>query len=227
MTKAELYTFVTSLNDGYQMGTSLFDTFLNIAQMRRENQRPWMILRSVDTSNSITGANTFLTANTLPTDFRKWYSATPIALVNAQGDIQQRCSEVQINDRNSYKGFLDKFYCDYGNSQFFMCGTPSQSFTLNLFYIKKSTLVSSADGNEWIFPSEYHPILGLDVSVMWKLGVDYDVINNAQGNANAGLANAIFEQMTEWDSDLQNSSLQGRDYPPPTHGGFTQLGGRV
>lgn len=216
MTRDELYSFVCDqLLDGFQMDTTLFNTFLNVAQMRRENQRPWVILRKEDTSNTVSPNNTYETAKTLPTDFRRWYSRHPIILTDSNGNVQQKVAEVQLNDKNSYKGFLEKFYCDYGASQFFICGAPSQTFTARLYYLRKAPRVSLAASSEWIFPTEYHEILGYDIAVYWKLGVDYDIINNTQGNNNAAIANTIFEAMSEWDSELANSALQGRDYPIP------------
>ncbi len=83
MTKAQLYTFVTSLLDGNPIDTTLFDTLLNIAQMRRENERPWMILRAEDTSQTVSSGNTFETQKDLPTDFRKWYTRFPIVLTDS------------------------------------------------------------------------------------------------------------------------------------------------
>ena len=211
MTREELYTFTTSLTGDYQMDETLFATFLNIAQMYWENKRPWVILRAEDSSQTISTSNTFETAKSLPTDFRKWYDRFPISLTDSQGNNYCNPREVPINFRFANRQDNNKFYCNYGAGTIFFCGSQPQSLTVHQFYIKKTTLVSASASNSWSFPSEYHPILGLSVATYWKLGVDYDIINNVQGNANAGLANAMFQQMAEWDSDLANSAIQGMD----------------
>lgn len=227
MTKTELYAFVTSLLDGNPLESTLFDTFLNIAQMRRENQRPWMILRTEDTSQTVSPGNTFETIKDLPTDFRKWYTRFPIVLADSSGNAQQFLRETPLSMKLANRTDITKFYCDYSAGELFICGSPAQALTVHQYYIRKTYLVSANNANEWTFPTEYHSILGFDIAVMFKLGVDYDVINNAQGNANAAQAAMIFEQMSEWDSDLQNSSIQGQDYG--TYGGWrgTATGGTL
>lgn len=226
MTKAQLYTFVTSLLDGLEMDTVLFSNFLNISQMRRENMRPWMILRSEDSSQTVSSGNTFLTEKSLPTDFRRWYSRSPVVIIDSANNPMAYLKEVPIGQKYTHKGNGSKFYTNYATNKLFICGDWSQSGTIIQNYIKKSTLVSADGENEWIFPSEYHEILGLDVAVMQKLGVDYDIINNAQGNNQATLANTIFMQMAEWDDELQNSSVQGVDYG--SGGSYSgELSGRI
>jgi len=79
-------------------------------------------------------------------------------------------------------------------------------------------LVSAASNNTWAFPSEYSKILALDVAVMWRLGVDYDQVNARNADANAGLAEAIYNEMTRWDSRLQNSMTAGLDPFNPSLG---------
>lgn len=210
MTKEQLQTFVTSLLDGYEIEESLFDTLLNIAQAYWESRRPWMILRSEDTSQTIGTSNTYLTEKSLPADFRKWYTRFPIVLADENGNARQFLREVPLNTKLAHKSNNTKFYCNYATKKFYVCGTPSQASTAHIYYIRKAPLVS--EGNEWEFDEEFHPLLGLSIAVYWKLGVDYDIINNAQGESNAALAAQMFSAMTEWDGDLQESSIQGQDY---------------
>lgn len=227
MTKSELYTFVTGLLDGIEMDTTLFDTFLNIAQMYWEGRRPWMILREEDSSQTVSTSNTFTTAKSLPTNFRRFYARYPIVLVDSQGNPQVYASQVGLQSKFTYRSDLGKFYCKYGNSQFFLTGSFSQSLTAYLYYIKKTTLVSADDDNQWDFPSEYHPILGLSVATYYKLGVDYDIVNNAQADNNAALANGIFAQMSDWDDSLQENSVEGEEYGTNGQSYFTGSGGRL
>lgn len=212
MNKTQIQDFVRDLLDGYEMEETLFDTFLNIAQMYWEGRRPWMILRAEDTSQTISTSGTFLTEKDLPADFRKWYTRFPIVLADAQGNAQSFLREVPLNTKLAHKSNNTKFYCKYGTKKFCVCGTFSQPYTAHIYYIRKGELVSADDGNEWEFDSEYHPILGLSIAVYWKLGVDYDIINNQQGDANASLAVQIFNTMADWDGDLQESAIQGQDY---------------
>ena len=211
MTKTQLYTLLTSILDGNEIDQTLFESLLDMAQMLRENARNWVILRTEDSTQTMTASNSYLTSHDLPSDFRKWYNRTPIVLVDSQGEVQARLTEIPIQEKDRYKHSAN-FYCDYANSKIYICGSYNQALTIKQYYQKKATLVSLADTNEWAFPSEYHKILAFDVAVFYKLGVDYDVINNQQGNNNASVANAIFKAMTEWDGELAESGLNGQDY---------------
>lgn len=212
MTKRELYDFTTELLDGVELNLTLFDVFLNVAQRYWEGRRLWAILRKEDASQTISASNTFETAKNLPSDFRSFYGLSPIVLVDNYGNKQAELKEIPLQQKFDYRGRLDRFYCDYRQNQFFICGSPAQSLTIRLFYIYKPALISGDDSNEWVFPADYHQILGLSVAVYYKKGVDYDIVNNVQADNNAALAGQIYHQMSEWDSVLDNSMLQGQDF---------------
>lgn len=209
MTKAEQYTFVTSLLGGYQMDTTLFDTFLGIAKNTVEGLRPWVKLRTVDTSQTVSASGSYLTAKALPSDFRKWYDLEN-AIVLSTASQQIPYVEIPISQRLRYRDYMGRFYADYTNNQFYICGPVSGSFTANLNYIRSSAALS-ADSDTWEFPSEYHPILGLYVAGFWKSGVDYDPINKPQADEHSRLANVIYTSMVKWDGDLQSSQTRGLD----------------
>lgn len=226
MTKSELYTLVTSILDGNEMETTLFSSLLDISQALRENARNWVYLRKEDATGSVSAGNTYTTQHNMPTDFRKWYSRTPIVLVDSSGNIAARLSEIPIQEKETYKSD-NKFYCDYANGKLYICGNYGQALTIKQYYQSKGTLVSASDTNEWIFPSEYHKILAFDVAVMYKLGVDYDIINNSQGDNNAGVANRLFLAMTDWDGQLAEGGLNGVDYSNYPSGSFTATSGQL
>jgi hypothetical protein len=220
MTKAELYTFVTQLLDGYLMDTGLFDTFLDTSQMKFENMRPWVILRAEDATQTASSSDIFTTSKALPTDFRKWYGRAPIVLADSNNNSILYYQEIPLSSKLGYKSAGGKFYADYASKLLYLCGQLTQSYTIHQFYIKKSTLISADDANSWIFPEEYHKILGLDIVNMWKLGVDYDLFGQQQGNNLALQGQAIYNEMSRWDSDLQNSMTNGVDPFSNGNGGW-------
>lgn len=227
MNKEQLNDFVTKLLDGVTIPEGLFDVLLNVSQAKREGMRPWMVLRAEDSTVTIGANNTFETENDLPTDFRSWYTRFPIALVDAQGNVQQYLREVPYDKRHQYKGNSSRFAVNYKTKKFYVLGAPGTSLTAHLFYVGRSTLVSANDSNEWIFDEAYHPILGFDVAAMYKHGVDYDVINNPQGDEHAAQAEAMIRLAENWDAELQESTLEGQDYYGGPSGGFTATGGRL
>lgn len=212
MIKTEIKEFVEELLDGVVIPDTLFDTFLDIAQMYWENRRPWVILRTEDTSNTIGSNNTFTTEKDLPEDFRKWYTRQSIVLVDGHDNPQQYLMEIPVNLKNTYKDDSTRFYADYATKKFYVCGNVGQSLTANLYYIKKGTLVSSSNDNEWIMDSEFHSILGFSIAIYYKLGVDYDIINANQSSDHISTAKAIYESMSDWDAELAESALNGQNY---------------
>lgn len=228
MDRDDLYTFVTGLLDGFEMDETLFETFLDVSQAIREGARPWMQLRDEDATIVLSTSNTYTTPQSLPTNFRRWYARYSVALVDAQGNLSSNLLETPLAMKINNRMNNTKFYCNYGSRKIFFCGNIPQALTAYLFYIRKATLVSAAASNSWEFPSEYHKILGFDIAAFWKLGVDYDVINNPQGNANAAAANALMNVMADWDNELQLSSVQGASYGQD-YGGVlaTSSGGRL
>jgi hypothetical protein len=210
MTRDQLRDLCNSLLGGAAIDDTLFDTLVNLAKDRREEDRPWMILRTEDTSQSASSANTYLTAETLPSNFRRFYGEYPIQLLNSAGTSLLRYRQIPLERKILEKDNDGKFYVNYATGEFFLCGLLSQSYTIHQFYLK--TTDDIADGSNWVFPSRFHRILAFEVAVMYKLGVDYDIINNVQGDNNAAVANAIYATMTQWDDDLQNAAQSGVDY---------------
>lgn len=224
MTKAELKTFVEDgLLNGDTINTTLFDVFLDHAQMYMENLRPWVILRTEDTSQSISSSTTFETQKALPTDFRKWYTRFPVILTDSNGRPQEYLAEVPLHDKTKYRDHNTKFYCNYGSNYLFICGSH-QSLTVRQYYIRKTTLVSGDDDNEWVFPSEYHHVLGLIIAVFYKHGVDYDIINSKQSDSHIDMTKQVYSAMSDWDSDLAESALNGAD-PMMSGQGVGMFGG--
>jgi len=230
MNRDSLYTFVTSLLDGFLLDETLFESLLDISQSNREGARPWVILRTQDATQTASTGDTFLTAKTLPADFKKTYARSAIVLVDGQGNVINRLRQIPIHERNRYKDDNSKFYINYATKQFFLCGTQAQSATINLYYIKKTTKVSAASSNTWDFDAyddAYSKVLALDVAVMHKWGIDYDQINAVQADKNYMLATALFENMADWDTELAQNSQEGVDMNNNGASYSTEMGGHV
>lgn len=160
MTRDELYTFVTSLLDQYQMDEDLFNTLLDIAQSYWEGMRPWVTLRTEDASNTVGINNTFTTPFTFPSDFRSWYTRYPIVLTDTDGNPQQYMLEIPINKKATWKDQLSRFYADYRQKKFFICGKPSVAMVAHLYYKKRGTRISQGtieevDGPELLDPNAW------------------------------------------------------------------------
>ena len=227
MNRDSLYTFVTSLLDDFEIDLTLFYTLLDVAQSNRENARPWVILRTEDSTQSAVSGETFESQHSLPTDFRKFYSRFPIVLTDSSGNVVRKLREVPINMRHEHKDDPSKFYVNYVTRKIYLCGTQTTTSTLRQFYIRKPTKISASASNTWDFSAydDYEKILAFDVAVMHKHGIDYDQINAVQGDKNAAQAALIFSMMSEWDNELANSAQQGVDYGSSPISGFSEYSG--
>lgn len=219
MNRTAIYNFVTSLLFGYQMDETTFEAFLDVAQDQVEISRPWIVLRAEDSSLSVGTSNDFTVAFTIaPTnsDFSRWIQATPtgapIVLTDSQNN-PQGFLEVPLAQKFSYKDAGAKLFCDYGLKKFYLCGKITQSYTIHQFYLKKSAQVSANANNIWLFDSygySFSKVLGFLIALQWK-GVDYDIINLQNAGELGKAAAGILDQMTRWDSELQQSMQAGKD----------------
>lgn len=225
MTKAELYTFVTSLTGGIQIDADLFDTFLDVAQMQIEGLRPWVILRGIDTTQSLSAGDNWQNAKDLPSDFKEWCEETPVRLVDANYNVID-IAEIPFAKRLDYKTSSGVFCVDYSNNEFYVLGNLTQPYTIHQSYVKAAPLVSG--DNTWTFPERFHKILALMVAVFWRKGIDYDIFNQTLADNQMQQINGILDIMTRWDSNLQQGMQRGLDpFNAYTIGGGNQSGGFV
>lgn len=210
MDRSQLYTFVTALLAGIQPDETTFETYLDIAQARIEGLRPWVKLRAVDSTQTLSPSDTFQTPKTMPADFDRWYAEMPVVLVDANGSPLY-LAEIPFYQRFTYQKAGGHFYTDPATNLLYVCGTYSQAQTIHQHYLKTSTLVSAAAGNSWIFPARFHKLLALMVAVFWKKGIDYDIISNVQADSQAGQAAELLDVMTTWDAELQQNAQRGLD----------------
>ncbi len=216
LTKQDIYNFVTSLLNGSTVEQSLFDSLLDQAQFFVEGRKQWVALRKTDNSQTISPADTFLTPKDLPSDFKEWYSGgsqfIPVILSDASYTRRVPYFEIPEGMKLMYKDMSQRFYCDYVNNKIYFCGPVSEAYTIFQQYIYQPTLISSGDSQTWVTPfQKFTRILGLLIAVYWKLGVDYDVISNAQANNQAAQAKEMLDIMDAWDLRLQQSMQAGLD----------------
>jgi hypothetical protein len=212
-TRVQLKELTTDLLDGFNLGDGIFNSLLDIAQSIIENKRPWMILRAQDTTQQVSSSDNFETQKSLPADFRKWYSRAPIVLLDSNQEPVAHLREIPINLKNRYKHDNGKFYVNYRTKKLFICGKQTQTFTIQQNYILRTTAVSADNNNIWDFPQDFHSILAMWVAVIHREGIDYDPIsaNNASGITRQ--IQEIWAAMTDWDNDLQQGTVEGRDFP--------------
>ena len=78
----ELETFCEEINGGASIGATVLFQFINLAKAMVEQSRPWMALRSTDTSKSVAAGNTWQTAIDLSIIARlnRFYGVVPVKI---------------------------------------------------------------------------------------------------------------------------------------------------
>lgn len=211
MNGSALYTFVSSLIDGFNMDSTLFYTLLNVARTNREGMRPFMRLRNHQYSQTVSPmlsspTDLFQNPFTLPSDFNYLSEDGEITLFSAAANTWQTYKEIDIRLAPAYLQQSNMFYIDHMTETIYLLGIVDQLYKMLIPY--QADLGDITASTVWTnIPKRYHPILGFDLAAMYRLGVDYDDINARNADNNALQANLLFDGMCKWDDNLQRSAL--------------------
>jgi hypothetical protein len=205
MTYDELYTLSTEIRGGRAMDETVFGVLINLAKTTFERSRPWRKLVQKNSSNSATTSTVNTTAFTLPTNFIGTLPRRTMRLVTSTPGDYLEYTEVPYERWDEYKDSSGYFAIDHLNSNFYLSGTVSKTYTINFYYIGTTTTL--ATGVTWSFPAEFHPYLAFSLVAMDELGIDYDDISARQGNANFARAELIMKSAVKWDETLSRSAI--------------------
>ena len=214
MLGSDLYTMTTQLNGGVPLDNTLFYQLLTIAQTRIEAAREWMILRKQNTSQTVTAASTFQTPYAMPTDFFFWQSEQPLILVDTTNtnNFIDWFKEIPMAKLVRYQFQTYKFAVDYLNSNLYIAGTVDRTYTMYKNYVYKPADVTVS--TSWVFPAQFHGLLAYAVTALNKGGIDFDDQNARMAGDNKETVQSIYQAMIDWDSRLQEQSLEGVDRGP-------------
>lgn len=210
--------FETLIDDQLDSDQSLF--LLNAAKDEVEAGRDWNFNRGYDASKSVAANDNYLSMKALPTDFlspRKIY---------ANNEINPHIL-ISFEDRERYKDVYKRWYIDYVNSQFAICGSQGIASTIKMFYSRSSPTVTLTTSPVW--PAAFHPYLVFKMAEMWQSGSDGDEVNFRMSPANLRIANSIFKQFCAWDARLKVAEYNAKNtvgvelssYPNVVGGDFT------
>lgn len=212
MTGTQLETFCTELNGGASIGSTLLFQLVNLGRAMIEQRRPWMILRSTDTSKSISAGGTWQTAIDLSTitRFNRFYGDFPVRIFDGSNRVEE-LRQVPFEERLSYKDEGDTFVYDEASQILYLNGTRSSAGTLYINHLKNGADAATGETSVWAFPSWSHGILGYLAVAMHKGGVDYDDINARMSPENRADAERIMRALEAWDSEKQLSAISTTD----------------
>lgn len=193
MTGSEiLETFHTIVDDEIDETQELI--ILNMAKNQIEGGRDWNFMRAFDNSSSATPSDDYLTAHTLPTRFlapRKLY---------LNGELSPYML-IPFEERDRYKDIYKRYYIDWINQQFFLCGKVGQTTAINFFYQRYTPDVTLVTSPVW--PSIFHALIPFKMAEIYMSGMDSDDINRSMAPANRLIQKELLNQMILWDAKMK------------------------
>lgn len=184
-------------------------------------QRPWMVLRKYQFSQTVNAQNYSTTlppaaSLTIPSDFQFFTRDGEITLYSNNASNQfEIYTEIPLNMVIPFLQNSNYFYSDYNLGKFYLLGVIDQLYTAFIQY--QANLGDITATTTWLnFPSWCDMILAFDVAAMYRLGMDYDDINARNADQNNRDAELIYQAMVAWDDNRQRSATTRMDMPPIT-----------
>lgn len=200
-------------------GEGISDTYalqlINLARIRIEAKRPWKVLSTVDSTQTITPTNTYTTAKIIPSNFVRYLgestlSQGSVVLFDGNTDVQY-ITEIPIENILFYKDQYSFCAADYGSNLLYFTGLIPKTYTIYQYYIADYGNITKT--TTWTkFPNRFWAVLAFDAAAHWRLGTDYDDVNARNADDNAKMAAEILAAMSSWDSELAISSINSIDY---------------
>ena len=213
-TGKELNTFITSLNAEAEIDATLLDVLVDNARTILEEERPWMALRRLNTSLTLTvgDQNDASVDMSGITDFSRFYSDTPVRLHDGDNRIEYY-RQVPFDRRLEYKDASNTFCYDIYNNILYFNGVVAFAGTVYINYIATTGGIDlDAETDVWSqFPARFLPVLGFYAIGIFKGAVDYDSINRDMLPENRATFKALREAMIKWDNELQGSDMAHND----------------
>jgi len=192
MDGATLKTMCESILDD-TVDEVLFYQLANIAKNLVEDERPWMFLRSLDSSQSASTGNYSETSKALPTSWRRTYK-----LMVGRDQLYE---QVPFDEQHLWRFTSNRFVVDVANSVYYLLGPVGAGGTIYHYYIKTTPDIDESTSPMW--PSRFHGLVAHDVAAFIMAGVDADDQFARMSPTNSGAAERIREAMREWDQRLQ------------------------
>lgn len=200
-TKDILNYFESITGDTPDQTTEL--NFANEAKDLIEEDRNWNFLKKEDSSQSVVAGDTYLTAKTLPSDFRY-----PLDSGIYVGSDVLSYQQLPFEDRRNFQDNVShRYYIDEANSNFFICGKPPAG-TIFFPYMKTTPFLDLASSNP-LFPARFWPMIACKMAMLW-----YAYDQGMKARAWDDRWQIEYEQlksaMVRWDERRQRASYQNR-----------------
>jgi len=208
MVGEEIKTMAEEILGGDTIDETFFYQVLNARKDIIEDERPWMFLRKLDSTQTATTGNNYSTSLSLPTDWRNTYKL----LVGEDHQYFQ----IPFDQQHLYRNHGRYFVVDVANSTYYLLGNVGQAETIYHYYLRTTPDITGVTSP--VFPSRFHAVLAFEVAGYIQMGQDADDIFARMSPENKMQAMTVLDAMRMWDTRLQmsaqNNQLQVADSTP-------------
>lgn len=192
--------FQQIIDDDLDPDYALF--LLNAAKDDVEGGRDWNFNRGFDSSKSVGVSDNYLSTKSLPSDF-----SHPRALY-LEGDINPYIL-IPFENRERFKDVYKRWYIDYMNGVFALCGSQGLSKAIHLYYGRSTDDITLETYPQW--PAQFHKYLPFKMAEMWQSGGDGDEVNFRMSPANLRIASSLLKGFIAWDARIKVADYNAKN----------------
>ena len=197
-----LEQFETLIDDS--MDTDRAYELMELCKNRIEMDLKLEILKNVDATQTANPGDTYLSMKTLNADAR-------VLLKLTVGNI----TYVPVNflHRENFRNSARRYYVDWKNKQFALCGTVASAQTIRQYYLMKTTRITSqnaSDAATIAWPDEFKPILAFMMAGIYQGNIDPDDIAVRQSVQQYAQGALLLDAMIAWDHDIKLASMNNQ-----------------
>lgn len=204
ITPKYLYGKFTSILGGEDLGADVVYDLMEEAKNQIEDELKLAILKSVDTSQTANVGDTYLTMKSLPTDWRQ-------TLKIVVGNIL--FAPVKYTSREAYRNAARRYYLDYKNQKYALCGSIGSSQPINHYYMVTTPIISSSnedDPTAIVWPDRFKNLLPYKMALVHQTTSQGDVTSYRLGPGASAAYEDLLDAFIAWDHDLKLQDMNGR-----------------
>lgn len=209
MTYDAIKTLFNSIIDD-TVETDFTYNLMNIAKRKIELERNWVWLMAEDSSKTRSSGDIFTTMKTLPSDFGR-----PVNLfVGTIGPY----IPIPFANRRAYQYQSLRYYIDYKNSQYAICGVDGSSNTIYFNYIYKTTDATAANASTTspVWP-DAHEYLAYKMAELYLGGTDPDEISVRMSVKDQMIADQLHQLLIELDAEMRIHGMDNSASSPDSN----------
>lgn len=179
-------------------------TYQLLTQAKNDIERLYKpkILEALDSSQTASPGDTYLTMKDLPTDWRE-----TISLYVGDYPYYPR----PFSQRRGFRNLPRRYFIDHKNLQYSLSGQVGTGQTIYHTFIEKTDdlTVDNEDSVIITWPSEFHPLVAWEAAKVNLGGIDPDDIAIRQAQFSAAQYQKILDGFLAWDQNLKIGELGG------------------